>query len=231
MRHIRVIFNHAFSEGWIDRLPWGSKSFSLPKPKAIKKSGAGRPPKQATRDEILALLAAADPTWQALLLVGINSGSGNSDAALLKHSDIDADGWIEKPRNKTGEYRRFRLWPETRNAIEALPKHKDGLIIHSTTGATFIPAGRHNPISKGFADLATEAKVKRVNLTYYSLRHTYQTVADEALDFVATQIVMGHKRSSISDNYRGRISDQRLEAVTEHVRQWLFPPTVSKSVS
>jgi hypothetical protein len=33
---------------------------------------------------------------------------------------------------------------------------------------------------------------------------------------------MGHSSTSISDNYRGKISDARLEAVTDHVRRWLF---------
>ena len=42
------------------------------------------------------------------------------------------------------------------------------------------------------------------------------------MDLVATQVIMGHSRNSISDNYRGKISDARLEAVTDHVRRWLF---------
>jgi hypothetical protein len=54
--------------------------------------------------------------------------------------------------------RRFRLWPETIEAINALPKSKEGLVFQSQSGATLIPAGRHNPISKGFRKWADNAK-------------------------------------------------------------------------
>jgi hypothetical protein len=34
---------------------------------------------------------------------------------------------------------------------------------------------------------------------------------------------MGHADGSMASVYRERISDERLKAVVEHVRQWLFP--------
>lgn len=222
IRHIKVFFNYAYGEGWIDQLPWGSKSFKAPTPKAIKKATAGKKPKQATAKEIRTLIESADDTWKALILYAINTGSGNFDASLLQWSDIGEDGWIEKPRHKTGEYRRFKLWPETIEAINKLPKSKDGYVFHSSQGALLVPKSKQNPVTVGFTKLADKAGVNRESLTFYSMRHTFQTIADEALDFVATQIIMGHKRTSISDKYRGKISDERLMAVTNHVRKWLF---------
>ena len=222
MRHVRMFFNFALAEEWIDKLPWGAKTFQPPTKKAIKKAKAKKREKTATRQEILKLIESADDTWAALILVAINSGSGNTDVAMLSRNDIGPDGWVEKARNKTGEYRRFKLWPETIEAIDKLPKHKDGLVFHSKQGSKLIPVGTHNLITKLFADLAQRAGVKRENLSFYSLRHTFQTVADENVDLVATQVIMGHSRNSISDNYRGKISDARLEAVTDHVRRWLF---------
>ncbi len=222
MRHVRMFFNFALAEEWIDKLPWGAKTFQLPTKKAIKKARSQKRDKTASRQEILKLLEEADDTWNAMLLLAINSGSGNTDVAMIKHSDIEEGGWVEQARNKTGEYRRFKLWPETLEAISKLPKHEDGLIFHSKQGSKLIPAGTHNPITKGFSNLVRKAGVKRENLSFYSLRHTFQTVADENVDLVATQVIMGHSRNSISDNYRGKISDARLEAVTDHVRRWLF---------
>jgi hypothetical protein len=47
-----------------------------------------------------------------------------------------------------------------------------------------------------------------------------QTIGDESRDFVAVQALMGHVPGG-NDMGRERIDDQRLEAVTDHVRQWL----------
>jgi hypothetical protein len=69
--------------------------------------------------------------------------------------------------------------------------------------------------------------ILRLKLTngrgFYALRHTFQTVAEDSLDFPAVKHVMGHKDQSISRKYREQISDDRLKAVTEVVRQWLWP--------
>jgi len=54
------------------------------------------------------------------------------------------------------------------------------------------------------------------------LRHTFQTIADDAGDPIATAHVMGHAAGTIGGVYRERISDERLRKVTDHVRQWLF---------
>jgi len=34
--------------------------------------------------------------------------------------------------------------------------------------------------------------------------------------------IMGHVDDSISDHYRETVSDDRLQAVVDHVRAWLF---------
>jgi integrase len=64
----------------------------------------------------------------------------------------------------------------------------------------------------------------RKGLGFYTLRHTFRTVADEAKDQVATDYVMGHEVPNMSAVYRETISDSRLKAVADHVRNWLFPP-------
>ena len=59
---------------------------------------------------------------------------------------------------------------------------------------------------------------------FYTLRHTFRTVADEAKDQPAADYIMGHEVPHMSSVYRETISDERLRAVTDHVRAWLFPP-------
>jgi hypothetical protein len=50
-------------------------------------------------------------------------------------------------------------------------------------------------------------------------------VADEAKDQPAADYIMGHEVPHMSSVYRETISDERLKAVTDHVRAWLFPGT------
>jgi integrase len=58
---------------------------------------------------------------------------------------------------------------------------------------------------------------------FYALRHTFETIGGEARDQPAVDAIMGHARDDMASVYRERISDERLRAVVEHVRQWLFP--------
>jgi integrase len=62
----------------------------------------------------------------------------------------------------------------------------------------------------------------RKGLGFYTLRHTFRTVADEAKDQPAADYIMGHEIPHMSAVYRERISDERLKAVSDHVRRWLF---------
>ena len=58
---------------------------------------------------------------------------------------------------------------------------------------------------------------------FYAIRHTFETIGSEAKDQVALNFLMGHVDNSMAGVYRERISDERLQAVTETVRDWLWP--------
>src|SRR5262249_44580639 len=62
----------------------------------------------------------------------------------------------------------------------------------------------------------------RKRLGFYTLRHTFRTVADEARDQPAVDFIMGHESPHIASIYRERIRDERLAAVANYVRDWLF---------
>src|SRR5207237_494976 len=62
----------------------------------------------------------------------------------------------------------------------------------------------------------------RKGLAFSTLRHTFRTVADEAKDQQAVDFLMGHEVPNTSSRCRQTLSNERLRAVTDHVRHWLF---------
>jgi integrase len=63
---------------------------------------------------------------------------------------------------------------------------------------------------------------------FYTLRHVFETVAGDTKDQVAVDAIMGQVDSSTGAQYRERIGDERLRAVVEHVRGWLFQNSTQK---
>ncbi|MEQ1904755.1 MAG: site-specific integrase [Pirellulaceae bacterium] len=236
--YVRAIFNHADKNGWIERSLskiWGTE-FGKPSKTALQKL-SNNTERLFTAIEIQRLLKAASPQVAAMILLGINCGFGNTDIAKLEVEDIDfASGWIRKQRSKTGRLRRVHLWPETAKALKAAIKERPQerneadkrLVFITRFGNNWIPTTKDNPLSKEFAKLRKEARITGRGKSFYSLRHTFQTIGDETKDFVAVASIMGHAPSSISDNYREKISDERLKSVTNHVHDWLFPAPTSR---
>jgi integrase len=58
---------------------------------------------------------------------------------------------------------------------------------------------------------------------FYWLRHTFLTIAEETKDFEACRAVMGHIDARVTGQYRSMVSDERLIAVSEYVKNWLSP--------
>ncbi len=72
--------------------------------------------------------------------------------------------------------------------------------------------------------------LKREKLSFYALRHTFETIAGESKDQVAVNAVMGHADNSMAAVYRERISDERLQAVVDVVRAWLWPAGICRQL-
>jgi integrase len=244
----RAVFGWAYAMELIDRPIRFGPSFKSPPRRAVLKARNSNGSRMFEADEIRQLLDDANPRMKAMILLGCNCGFGNSDVALLPLEAVDLEGgWIDFPRPKTGIGRRCPLWPETvealRLVIDQRKRSRDkadaDLVFLTQYGQRYI---RLADKADGSADgmiwtdsvcSAFRALLKRLGMlrrgrSFYSLRHVFETIGGESIDQVAVNAIMGHSDQSMAGLYRERISDERLRAVVEHVRDWLFPPEDSR---
>jgi integrase len=188
-----------------------------------------------------------------MLLLGINCGFGNTDCGKLPKSAIDLEtGWLEFERPKTGIMRRVKLWPETVEALRVVLAKQipcknathAGLVFRTRlgqpwvrfdlsverdeeTGKMSLTARSDDAIAKTMRKLLDKLGIYRPGLSFYTLRHNFETIGGGSKDQVAVDAIMGHADGSMAAEYREQIEDDRLEAVTDHVRRWLFPEAKS----
>ena len=140
--------------------------------------------------------------------------------------------------------RRCPLWDETidslRQSLEHRPKHVrdvDSDIVFLTRKGNLWVRSVHREKNDGGKTLVTFDRVanefdkilrslslKRRGLNFYALRHTFETIGGESRDQVAVDAIMGHVDPSMGALYREQISDDRLQAVVDHVHEWLWAP-------
>ena len=168
-----------------------------------------------------------------MILLGVNCGFGNNDCGTLLMSALALKSvWVDYPRPKTAIQRRCPLWPETIKAIQVshdtrsnakLPEHEH-LVFITKYGKSWAKDTPDSPVTKEMRKLLDELKLHRPGLGFYALRHTFETIAGESRDQVAVNHIMRHADSTMAGVYRERISDERLQDVSEFVRNWLFSP-------
>jgi integrase len=247
MVRIRVVFNFAYKQGIIDRPIRYGEGFKAPSKKTLRLEKAARGPKMFEARELRRMIDGDTVTGDAgtskrvgpttalrpMLLLAINAGLGNSDLATMPLSAINLEtGWVDFPRPKTGISRRFLLWPETLAAVKSWLAERPTPKSEADAGLLFLTV-RGVGWSKNVNDRAITHECRKLldklgiggKRNIYGIRHSFETVAGESRDQVAVDYVMGHTDESMGNNYRGRISDERLRAVTECVRDWLFSKT------
>ena len=248
INRIRIIFNYAHDKRYpnkyslIDSPVHYGEAFDRPSVKALRKARNAAGPRLFEADEIRRILAAADPAMRAMILLGCNCGFGNSDIANIPQSALDLEaGRVDFPRVKTEIPRRVPLWPETvaalQDAIKARPKpatrEEAGLCFLTGRGNRWVRTQQSrktdrliplDALSQKFAKLLKKLEINgRQGLGFYTLRHVFQTVGGDAKDPEAMAAIMGHVDSSMGAVYRERIPDERLQAVVNVVRVWLWP--------
>jgi integrase len=235
VQHVRSVFKHAADADLIDRPVRFGPAFARPSAKVLRRHRAAQGPKLFSAEEVRKLLAAAGPQMRAAILLGVNAGFGNADVATLPLSAVGLDaGIIDFPRRKTGIPRRRVLWPETTDALrEVLAKRPRprsaadaALVFLSLRGSPLCSVREENRtdgVAVQFGKLLRTLKINgRKGIGFYTSRHVFRTVADGAKDQPAADYIMGHEVAHMSSVYREGIDDDRLRAVADHVRAWLF---------
>lgn len=223
VQQIRCIFGFAYSEGLIDRPANMGADFKKPKQIAYRQHENAKGDQSLTASEVKALLKHATTNGKAMFLLGLQAGFSNTELAELPRTAIKGD-WIEWPRAKTATKRRIPLWNETKLAIQAAideGKPDGELVFYRSNGTRF----DRKYVGHQFQKAAKLASVE--NHTFYDLRRTFQTVAENSsdkYDLAAIKSIMGHlaKSNDMSARYRQNISDERLKAITDSVHVWLF---------
>ncbi len=229
---VRSVFKYGYEAGLIVNAVRYGPEFVKPSAAVMRKQRAKNGEKMLEADQLRRLLNAATVQLKAMILLGINCGFNNKDCADLPLDAVDLKrGWINFPRPKTGIDRRCPLWPETVEALKAAiaerpePQHEaaEGLVFVTTRGRPYLSRGQANPVSVMARDAMKAIGIHRAGIGFATLRHVFRTIADGSRDQPAINHIMGHADSSMGDVYRERINDDRLVAVAEYVRSWLFP--------
>jgi integrase len=244
----RGIFKYAFESDLVKSPVHFGPSFKRPTRKTLRKlkakQRAEHGPRMFTREELRTILDAAPQPLKAMVMLGINGGFHNMDVATLRFAVMDLDrGWIDFARGKTGVDRRTPLWPETIESIKAWlavrpepkspedaqlvfltktrrPWHRLGRFENDDKGRA-IAIGFSNPVSQAFRVLLDNLGINGRN--FLALRHGFRTIARGAKDREAIDSLMGHIDASQAAEYiEDGLPDERLLAVTEYVRNWLF---------
>jgi integrase len=206
------------------------QAFKPPSKKEIRLHRAAIGSRLFTAADLRNILAAAGQPLKSMVLLGINAALGNSDLAHLPIAAIDLErGWLDFARVKTGIERRTPLWPETVQAIAEWLPLRPTATDPADTDKMFVTkygniwAGRKHdsPITKEFSKVCATLGITAPK-TFYSLRRTFQNIAEEGKDFLAARAIMGHADADVSTFYREKVSEHRLRAVTEFVQGWLF---------
>jgi integrase len=209
-------------------------AFKKPSARALRKHKRETGKKLYSANEVLRLIHECGTHIRAMTYLGINCGFGPTDCAKLPLSAVNLKtGWIDFPRPKTEVDRLCPLWPETVAALEAsldirlldLPLPAPPTRDDSLSPNFFLHRGRpwnttdQTQLSKYFTSVR-----KRIlkDGGWYWLRHTFETVGGGAKDQIAVNAIMGHADHSMAAVYREEISPERLRAVTDYVREWLF---------
>jgi integrase len=197
---------------------------------------------------------APSPVVKAAILMGINCGVGPSDLARMQWAHVVKGGRkLQMRRGKTGIRREGYLWLRTREALEALRSlpHQAAAIAREGDKARMFLNERGKPLvdqhetrdaagkvkavkntasfAARFGRLVAAAKLAGVipaghKLSFYNLRHTFYTHAENTERETTVKRTMGHALKGEGKKYdRKAMPLRRLKFVALYVKARMWP--------
>ena len=158
--------------------------------------------------ELRRILADANPQVKAMVLLAVNCGFGNTDVTTLPLSAVDlAGGWVSYPRPKTGIEPPLSALAGDRNGPGGSPgdtqvpegRPTRGRVLHLTAVRTLATGTKGTTgVTHEFRKILDKLGLYRKGLSFYTLRHVFQTIGDEVGDYLATRRIMGHADDSMA---------------------------------
>ena len=245
IRLSRVVFKYAYDADLIDKPLKMGPGFKAPSVKVLRADRQSKPARMFEADELRNILSAATGPLKAMVLLAINCGFGQTDCSSIPTTALDLDGgWLTFPRPKTAVARRCPLWPETvaalRECVARRRQHADEAdakrLFITKQGRAYVRARENGTnidgVAQEFGKILRTLNLQGGRRAFYAIRHTFETIAGATRDQIAVNAIMGHAphASDMSAVYRERIDDDRLKAVADHVRAWLWPKPVKMSL-
>lgn len=234
IQRVRSIFKYGFDAGHLVNTTRFGPDFAKPQKRVVRQAKHAMGPRMFQPAELRKILESAGQPLKAMVLLGINCGFGQSDVANLPMAAIDGE-WIEFPRPKTAVLRKCQLWPETMDAVHEALVHRPAprtaeladLVFITKYGLKWVRTNRSgtpdDAVGKEFAKLLKSMGIKRPGISFYALRHTFETIGQNSKDPMAVQWIMGHAARDMGSHYREEVPEERLAAVANTVHSWLWP--------
>jgi integrase len=162
---------------------WGMEG--LPNPvKSVRKPAPGRArDRRLAGDEEARILAAAAPVFRQAIVIALETAMRRGELAALCWSDVDLARAVARVREaKSGEPRDVPLSPRALEALRALPRRLDGLVIGLTGDG----------LTQAWARAYAAAGV--VGLRWHDLRHeAISRLFERGWSVAEVAAVSGHK--------------------------------------
>lgn len=225
IQRVRTAFKWAYENGYLDKpMRYGTAMKSPPK-KVLRRDANKRGARIFSAAQLRDCINNAKQPLKSMIYLGINCGFGNTDCSRLLTSNIDFENaWLDYPRPKTEVPRTCPLWPETIESIQeymASKKRDTELVFVTKYGNQFGYRTNLRPIGAGFRKLLISINLHEEGLSFYRIRHTFETVAQTAKDQVSVNWIMGHVDPTMAGIYRHGVPRENLETVVDLVRNWL----------